>query len=74
MKVLIFFFNAARFFPIEERDAARSGNVQAGTVVDTNVTDPRQFDYFMVSQDGIQVSISAGCILNSTLYVCLAIF
>ncbi|CEO96269.1 Argonaute linker 2 domain containing protein [Plasmodiophora brassicae] len=46
----------ARFFctPQSSREADRSGNVPAGTVVDTAVVHPRQFDFYLVAHGGIQ--------------------
>jgi len=46
----------ARFFVsgASSRDADRSGNVPAGTVVDTGVVHPRQFDFYLVAHGGIQ--------------------
>jgi eukaryotic translation initiation factor 2C len=35
----------ARFFPIEARDADRTGNCQPGTVVDTSIVHPFEFDF-----------------------------
>ncbi|CEO96270.1 PAZ domain [Plasmodiophora brassicae] len=45
-----------RFFlpPQASREADRSGNVPAGTVVDTSITHPRQFDFYLVAHAGIQ--------------------
>ncbi len=31
-------------------------NVNPGTVVDSLITHPREFDFYLCSQDGIQVS------------------
>jgi hypothetical protein len=43
-----------RFFPTDARNADRSGNVPAGTVVDSGVCHPTQFDFFLCSRAGIQ--------------------
>jgi len=43
-----------RFFPMGQRDADRSGNVLPGTVVESGVTHPRDFDFFLCSHAGIQ--------------------
>lgn len=43
-----------RFFVANAQDADRSGNIPAGTVVDTAVVHPNQFDFFLCSHGGIQ--------------------
>lgn len=43
-----------RFFVAQGQDADRSGNIPAGTVVDTMVCHPNQFDFFLCSHGGIQ--------------------
>ena len=35
---------------------ARARNVDPGTVVDTDITHPREFDFYLCSQEGIQVN------------------
>lgn len=35
----------ARFFPVEQRDADRTGNCLPGTVVDTDIVHPFEFDF-----------------------------
>ena len=35
----------ARFFPVENRDADKTGNCQPGTVVDTEIVHPFEFDF-----------------------------
>lgn len=35
----------ARFFPVDPRDADRTGNCQPGTVVDTDIVHPFEFDF-----------------------------
>ncbi|TFK43467.1 argonaute-like protein [Crucibulum laeve] len=42
-----------RFFPQSERDADRSGNCQAGTVVDREVSHPTEFDFYLQSHGGL---------------------
>lgn len=37
----------ARFFPVDPRDADRTGNCQPGTVVDTDIVHPFEFDFCM---------------------------
>ncbi|KAG0057713.1 Protein argonaute 10 [Gryganskiella cystojenkinii] len=44
----------ARFFPILPKDADRSGNCLAGTVVDTMITHPTEFDFYLQSHGGLQ--------------------
>ncbi|KAF7723040.1 Eukaryotic translation initiation factor 2C [Apophysomyces ossiformis] len=44
----------ARFFPIEARDADRTGNCQPGTVVDTDIVHPFEFDFYLQSHAGLQ--------------------
>jgi hypothetical protein len=44
----------ARFFPIEQRDADRTGNCMPGTVVDTDIVHPFEFDFFLQSHAGLQ--------------------
>lgn len=43
-----------RFMTANPQDADRSGNIPAGTVVDTAVTHPTLFDFFLCSHGGIQ--------------------
>lgn len=43
-----------RLFPTSPQDADRSGNIPAGTVVDTAIVHPNQFDFFLCSHGGIQ--------------------
>lgn len=43
-----------RFFTADARDADRSGNIPAGTVVDTGCIHPNQFDFFLCSHGGLQ--------------------
>ncbi|KAK9695426.1 hypothetical protein K7432_012964 [Basidiobolus ranarum] len=44
----------ARFFPTDKSQADRSGNCMPGTVVDTSITHPFDFDFFLQSHAGIQ--------------------
>ena len=44
----------ARFFVSNRRDGDRSGNVPPGTVIDTDVVHPRNFDFYLFSHSGIQ--------------------
>ncbi|KDO27771.1 hypothetical protein SPRG_07370 [Saprolegnia parasitica CBS 223.65] len=43
-----------RFFPTSAADADRSGNVKAGTVVDTGVCHPTEYDFYLMSHAGLQ--------------------
>ncbi|KAF8195816.1 argonaute-like protein [Mycena galopus ATCC 62051] len=42
-----------RFFPMSERDADRSGNCKAGTVVDRDVAHPTEFDFYLQAHGGL---------------------
>ncbi|THH18233.1 hypothetical protein EW146_g2726 [Bondarzewia mesenterica] len=42
-----------RFFPKNEREGDRSGNCPAGTVVDREVVNPVEFDYYLQSHGGL---------------------
>ncbi|KAI8979788.1 Piwi domain-containing protein [Mycotypha africana] len=44
----------ARFFPIEQRDADRTGNCLPGTVIDTDIVHPFEFDFYLQSHAGLQ--------------------
>ncbi|KAI7849000.1 Piwi domain-containing protein [Circinella umbellata] len=44
----------ARFFPLKKDDADRSGNCQPGTVIDTNIVHPFEFDFYLQSHSGLQ--------------------
>ena len=41
------------FFPTSRADADRSGNCPAGTVVDTGVVSPVEFDYYLYGHAGL---------------------
>ncbi|CAB4481807.1 unnamed protein product [Rhizophagus irregularis] len=43
-----------RFFPLDKRDSDRSGNCLPGTVVETGITHPFEFDFYLQSHAGIQ--------------------
>ncbi|XWS73988.1 hypothetical protein CRYUN_Cryun02cG0176700 [Craigia yunnanensis] len=43
-----------RLFPTEPNQTDRSGNIQAGTVVDTSICHPTEFDFYLNSHAGIQ--------------------
>jgi hypothetical protein len=42
-----------RFFPRSENEGDRSGNCVAGTVVDSDVVNPVEFDFYLLSHGGI---------------------
>ncbi|KAI8062500.1 Piwi domain-containing protein [Gongronella butleri] len=44
----------ARFFPVSQSDADRTGNCMPGTVVDTDIVHPFEFDFFLQSHAGLQ--------------------
>ncbi|OMO58271.1 Argonaute/Dicer protein, PAZ [Corchorus capsularis] len=43
-----------RLFPTDKNFADKSGNIQAGTVVDTQICHPTEFDFYLNSHAGIQ--------------------
>ncbi|KAG0297373.1 eukaryotic translation initiation factor 2C, 2 [Linnemannia gamsii] len=43
-----------RFFPMDKRDSDRSGNCESGTVVDSMITHPIEFDFYLQSHAGLQ--------------------
>lgn len=46
-----------RLFCADKKDqVGKSGNIPAGTTVDTGITHPTEFDFFLCSHQGIQVS------------------
>ena len=46
-----------RLFCADKREQiGRSGNIPAGTTVDSGITHPTQFDFYLCSHAGIQVS------------------
>jgi len=46
--------NHVRLFPEDERMADKNGNMLAGTVVDTGIVDPHDFDFLMCSHAGLK--------------------
>jgi eukaryotic translation initiation factor 2C len=44
----------ARFFPIKKEDSDKSGNVLPGTIVETGITHPSEFDFYLCSHPGLQ--------------------
>ncbi|KAF9624727.1 hypothetical protein IFM89_013265, partial [Coptis chinensis] len=43
-----------KLFPANHNDADKSGNVRPGTVVDSDICHPRDFDFYLCSHTGIQ--------------------
>ncbi|KAF9976844.1 Eukaryotic translation initiation factor 2C [Actinomortierella ambigua] len=43
-----------RFFPIRPQDADKIGNCKAGTVIDTDVVHPSEFDFYLQSHASLQ--------------------
>uniref|UniRef100_A0A2N9G2L5 Piwi domain-containing protein n=1 Tax=Fagus sylvatica TaxID=28930 RepID=A0A2N9G2L5_FAGSY len=43
-----------RLFPVDGQQTDRSGNIQPGTVVDTSICHPTEFDFYLNSHAGIQ--------------------
>jgi hypothetical protein len=44
----------ARFFPIRKEDSDKSGNILPGSVIETGVTHPSEFDFYLCSHPGLQ--------------------
>lgn len=49
-----------RFNPDNPRDGDRNGNIMPGTVVDTGIVGPNDFEFFLNSHAGIQGTNKAG--------------
>ncbi|KAI5437839.1 argonaute 5, partial [Lathyrus oleraceus] len=47
-----------RLFPVNPKETDRSGNIMPGTVVDTSICHPREFDFYLNSHAGIQVILA----------------
>ncbi|RIA95249.1 Piwi domain-containing protein [Glomus cerebriforme] len=43
-----------RFFPMGDRESDRTGNCQPGTVVESTITHPFEFDFYLQSHPGLQ--------------------
>ncbi|ORY20350.1 Piwi-domain-containing protein, partial [Neocallimastix californiae] len=43
-----------RFFPIHKNDSDQYGNILPGTVVDTGIIHPNEFDFYLCSHPGLQ--------------------
>lgn len=48
-----------RLFPARREEGDRSGNVVPGTVVDSGICHPYEFDFFLNAHAGLQVSRAA---------------
>ena len=46
-----------RFFPTDNNKYEKNGNALAGTVVDQGINHPTEGDYYLLSHEGIQVSV-----------------
>ncbi|OZJ02548.1 hypothetical protein BZG36_04506 [Bifiguratus adelaidae] len=44
----------ARFFPLDRRDADKTGNCLPGTVIESGITHPTEFDFYLQSHAGLQ--------------------
>src|SRR6266542_1499764 len=44
----------ARFFPVDNRNSDRTGNCPPGTLVETGVVHPIEFDFYLQSHAGLQ--------------------
>jgi len=44
----------ARFFPIRKEESDNKGNILAGTVIESLITHPSQFDFYLCSHPGLQ--------------------
>lgn len=45
-----------RFFPQRQDAEGRGNNVPAGTIVDTEITHPKEMDFYLVSHASLQVN------------------
>jgi eukaryotic translation initiation factor 2C len=52
--------HGVRFFAKNPQDADRKGNIMAGTVVDTGITHPFEFDFYLNSHQGLQGTSKSG--------------
>jgi eukaryotic translation initiation factor 2C len=53
-----------RLFAVDRQQTDRSGNIQPGTVVDTSICHPTEFDFYLNSHAGIQVNPWFNCRIN----------
>lgn len=53
-----------RLFCADKKEqSGKSGNIPAGTTVDLGITHPTEFDFYLCSHQGIQVSFLFSCLL-----------
>ncbi len=63
-----FSFMSFRLFCADKKEqSGKSGNIPAGTTVDVGITHPTEFDFYLCSHQGIQVSISVVIIPGNAL-------
>lgn len=43
-----------RFIPMDSRSADKSGNCKAGTLIETDIVHPTEFDFYLLSHAGLQ--------------------
>lgn len=61
-----------RLFCSDKREQiGRSGNIPAGTTVDVGITHPTEFDFYLCSHAGIQVSFTCYLLFAKYLLTCL---
>ncbi|KAI8816009.1 Piwi domain-containing protein [Fimicolochytrium jonesii] len=46
--------HGTRMFPKRKEDADQSGNVMPGTIIDTNIVHPKEWDFYLNSHSGLQ--------------------
>ena len=44
----------ARLFTMNPKDADKSGNIPPGTIIDSHITHPNEFDFYLCSHSGLQ--------------------
>ncbi|KAF6166727.1 hypothetical protein GIB67_005603 [Kingdonia uniflora] len=59
-----------RFFTIDRNSYGKSGNIMPGTVVDTMICHPTEFDLYLCSHSGIHAIIPASRIISHSLESC----
>ena len=64
-----------RLFPADKRDeCGKAKNIPPGTTVDQGITHPFEFDFYLCSHYGIQVSLSLNtCIMAMTVAITVAV-